>query len=110
MGGCAFRGSRSTPIRLPFTPVLGDVIRLYGVPVPEDDARNLVTTLLADGSEDALEAARISRALEVDAALVALSVEQRDASLASLEDASTDGLAELRGALARDLLERKTCP
>lgn len=111
MGGRAIGGSRDAPIRLPFTRMLGDMIRLAGIPVAEADARGLVATLLADDHPDGLEAAaRITHALDVDAALIALTVEQRDAILAAHDDVYTTGLAELRGALARDLLERKTRP
>ena len=58
-------------------------------------------------NDAALDAARtIAHGLEVGAQLVALTPEQRDAILGVLEDPSP-GLAELRGALARDALERR---
>jgi hypothetical protein len=35
------------------------VLRLYSIPVPEDDARRLIATLLADGGDIALSAAAL---------------------------------------------------
>jgi hypothetical protein len=78
------------------------MLRLYGVPVHDDDARRLVATLLADTTPEAFSAAHaIGRGLEEGSLLVALTPEQRDAILAVLED-PPDGLAELRGELAKD--------
>ena len=70
------------------------MIRLYGIPISDEDARNIVTSVIADGSHDSLEAgSRIWRALEIRAAVVVLSVEQRDAILATLEDVGSEGSA-----------------
>jgi hypothetical protein len=84
------------------------VIRLFGIPVAEDDARNLVTTLLDDGSPYAVAAARtIHHGVNAGAELVALTAGQRDAILAALEDPPSPGLGELRAALVWDALERR---
>jgi hypothetical protein len=72
------------------------------------DARSLVATLLAKGNLDGLVAAsRIDRAVADEGGLVGLSPEQRDAVLAALEEAESPGLAEVRGALARDFEHRR---
>jgi len=69
-------------------------------------ARGLVATLLVDGSPDALEAAKtIGHALDNEAALVALSPEERTAIFCVLED-PPEGLVELRGVLANDVSYR----
>jgi hypothetical protein len=59
------------------------MLRLYGVPVPEDDARRLVATLTADGGDVALSAAAvITRGLDRELAIVALPVPEREGPLA----------------------------
>ena len=78
---------------------------LYGIPVPDDDCRALVTSLVADGSPAALAAAgRIRSRLESTAGrgLVALDADHRDAILQLLEDPESPALVELRGRLADD--------
>ena len=83
------------------------MLRLFGVPVNPDDVRALVATLVNDNEPRSLTAARtISRALEAEAALVALTAEERDAILAALEDPPA-GLAELRAVLLRDHEHRR---
>jgi hypothetical protein len=78
------------------------VLHLYGRPVSDQDARNLVATLIEDGTPDAIGAARqIGYALELDRVMVALTPAMRDAILSVIENPPT-GLADLRGALARD--------
>lgn len=53
---------------------LGTVLRLYGIPVPEPDARRLIATLLADGGDVALSAAAlITRGLDHQLAAIAAS-------------------------------------
>lgn len=79
---------------------------IWGYAVPPDDARNLVVTLIASDSPQALSAAAsISRALEDDGGLVGLDDDERDAVMFALID-PPDGLVELRGALARDHEQR----
>jgi hypothetical protein len=39
------------------------VLRLYGIPIPDDDARRLVATLTADGGDLALSAAALVTAM-----------------------------------------------
>ena len=81
--------------------MLGGVIRLAGIPVRTEDARALVATLLADDHPGGLKAAaRIAHALDGDAAIVALTVQQRDPVLAALEGPAP-GLGELRDALVQ---------
>jgi hypothetical protein len=78
------------------------MLRLFGIPVPEPDARRLVASLVAEATPDALNAAKtISNGLDLKLAAVALAPKERTAILAQLEDPPA-GLAELRGALMRD--------
>lgn len=55
-------------------------------------------------------ARRIEHGLQLDAAVIALTPEQRDEILAVLQDVQIEGLGELRGALTRDALERFEAP
>lgn len=74
------------------------MLRLLGIPVAGDDARRLISTLVADGSPDALMAAeQIRIGVERDYA-VGLSLAERTAVLACSED-PPDGLVGLRGLL-----------
>ncbi len=83
------------------------MLRLYGIPVAEPDARRLVASLIADGSHTAHHAAAIiTNGLDRQLAAVALPPAERTAILAQLEE-PTEGLAELRGALIRDHEERR---
>ena len=76
---------------------LDGVLRLFGIPIGDDDARRLIATLLAEGSPDALTAAQqITKGVERDLSVVGLT-----AVLACLEDPPV-GLVELRGALLRE--------
>jgi hypothetical protein len=78
------------------------VLRLFGVPVRPGDARALVATLVSDDSPHSLKAARtLGLALEAEAALAALTPDERDAILAALEH-PRPGLAELRDVLLLD--------
>jgi hypothetical protein len=75
-------------------------ITMAGVPVSEDDARNLVTTLVSDGTPQALSLAdRLTTCLEMSVRMMALDPQERDTLLAVLED-PPESLAELRGKLA----------
>ena len=79
------------------------MIWLVGVPVRPEDARSLVTTLLADGSKDAIDAARVvAGCLDAHKITVPLTNKERMAILAVLED-PPPGLGELRGALVRQV-------
>lgn len=82
--------------------MLGGVIRLAGIPVRTEDARARSSppcspTTTPDGLK---AAARIAHALDVDAAIVALTVQQRDPVRAALEGPAP-GLGELRDALVQ---------
>jgi hypothetical protein len=82
------------------------VLRLHGIPIADDDARHLVTTLFAGGAPAAVAAAgMIAKGIERDLYTVGLNPEMRDAILSVLED-PPDGLVELRGKLARDHVQR----
>ena len=63
------------------------MLRLLGIPIPGDDARRLIATLLADGTPDALTAAaQITKGVERDLYAVGLTRAARTAVLAYLED------------------------
>jgi hypothetical protein len=80
------------------------LLRLFGIAIQNPDAMALVAALLADGGEDATEAARaIVSGLEKQREAVPLTAAQRQAILAVIEVAETEGLAQLRGALIFDL-------
>jgi hypothetical protein len=82
-------------------------ITLAGVTVTEDEARNIVTTLVTDDTPPALELAnRITTCLELNMRHVSLDAFERSTLLAVLED-PPDSLVELRGALARDDPDRQ---
>jgi len=79
---------------------------IWGYSVTPEDARNLVATLLAAGSDDArTAAASIARALDGGGGLVGLDDGERDAVFFALID-PPEGLVELRGALSRDHVHR----
>ena len=79
------------------------MLRLYGVPITEDEGRRLIATLVTALDTDSLSAASMIRQGLDDALYtVALTIEQREAILDVLEDAESPGLAELRGVLLRD--------
>ena len=81
-------------------------MRLYGVSIPAEDCRAIVASLIADGSPDALAAAkRISGGLDLGAQLISFTPAQRDAILSVLEDVTSPALGELRGVLTRDRLD-----
>ena len=73
------------------------------------DARGIVTTLVSDGTPQALDLAnRITTCLELSTRDMELNVYERNTLLAVLE-APPDGiLSELRGVLDRDHRDRST--
>jgi hypothetical protein len=78
------------------------VLRLYGIPVAEDDVLWLVYRLRQVGrATDVSAAAMIEKGVREEVIMVALTEHERTAIL-GVVDAPSDGLAELRGALARD--------
>lgn len=84
------------------------MLRLYGIPVPEVDARQLIATLLADGGDIAQSAANlIARGLDHKLAAIALPIPEREAILAVLEEPEGP-LAELRGSLFADAQQRRS--
>jgi len=84
------------------------VLYLYGCPVSEQAARNLIATLVRDGAADGLAAAgQIGDALHKDRVATGLSPEMRDAVFAALADPLLE-LTELRDRLGRDVAHRGT--
>jgi hypothetical protein len=82
------------------------MLRLYGVPVARDEAIWLVYRLRQVGrAGDLSAAAMIEKGIRDELIAVALTVDERDAILGVLDD-PPDGLAELRGKLARDRRDR----
>ncbi len=89
-------------------PTIGVVLYLYGCPVSEQAARNLIATLISDGAADGLAAAgQIDDALHKDRVATGLSPEMRDAVFAALADPPPE-LTELRDRLGRDVAHRGT--
>jgi hypothetical protein len=77
---------------------------LAGIRLCEDDLRRLVASLIADAEEDALHAAAIiGRGLDRGTKIVPVTSEDRRAILRQLEETLSDGLAELRGVLMREI-------
>ena len=75
---------------------------MAGVSVDEHDVRGLVTSLVSDGTPQALFLAnRIATCLDMNASYVELDPLERGTLLDVLCD-PPDSLVELRGALARD--------
>ena len=84
------------------------MLYLYGCPVSEQAARNLIATLISDGAADGLAAAgQIDDALHKDRVATGLSPEMRDAVFAALADPPPE-LTELRDRLGRDVAHRGT--
>jgi len=78
------------------------MLRILGVPISDDDCRQLIATLVVEGTPDAMTAAsQISKGVDRDLYAVGLTPGERAAVLACLED-PPEGLAELRGALLRE--------
>jgi hypothetical protein len=87
------------------------VLRIHGVDVPTNDARALITDLMASDNPNAFAAAvRIRSHLEERGArgetLVALEPEHRDAVLSAIGDKPREGLSELHQTLIRDWEQR----
>jgi hypothetical protein len=81
-------------------------VRLFGVPVGDEDLRRLITTLLHGGADGRTLARRIADGLDRGVTLLALTPVERDVILGALEEAETSALAELRGRLADDAAYR----
>ena len=82
-------------------------VRLLDVPVPDDDLRRIVPTLLQGDETSRTLAGGIASGLDRHVALLALDVDERGALLDVLEEAERPALAELRGVLADDLAHRR---
>ena len=81
-------------------------MRLYGIPIQDDDLRRLIFRLVRFGhAKDVDLASRIGWGITSETALLALSAQERDAILRVLDNPPA-GLVELRGVLARDQRER----
>ncbi len=79
------------------------MLRVYGIPVDEPGVRRIIATRLIEGTPAARRAAeQLTKGVERGLYAVGLSPDERDAVLSCLEEAATDPLAELRGALLRD--------
>lgn len=76
-------------------------MRLAGNHVRENDCHTLIDMLLRIGRADYLDAVAVIEGLALDAKIIALNAAQRTAILGVLDD-PPDGLAELRGVLAKD--------
>jgi hypothetical protein len=78
------------------------MLRIAGIPIADDHAREIVTALVGDGDPRALDlATRISICLEFRTISVDLSGPEHTTLLAVLDD-SADPFADLRGVLACD--------
>ena len=75
-------------------------IMLAGVPMRSEDLLELDRLLRDTGFDDTAEALVV--ALEAGQAIVALSTQDREAIVRTLDDPQTDSLAELRGVLLRE--------
>ena len=81
-------------------------MRIAGIPVTELDARGFVTTLVSDGTPQALDLAnRITTCLELSTRDMDLNVYERDTLLAVLE-APPDSLAVLGDMLLSNRSDR----
>ena len=98
------RPRRFVPIGPPGTLA---AVRLLGIPVPDDDLRRIVPTLLHGDETSRTLAGRIASGLDRRVALLALNVDERGALLDVLEEEERPALAELRGVLADDLAHRR---
>jgi hypothetical protein len=67
-----------------------------GLRVPDEDVRELIT-LVGEPTRSLLE-----KSLAMEAEIVALTIEDRDRILWSLDDVRTDALTELRGVLLQE--------
>jgi hypothetical protein len=76
--------------------MLGDV-QLAGISIRDDDVLQLAE-LLRDGGFEVV-ADKLTKALLLETKVLALTVTGRESMLWALDEAPTDGLAELRGVL-----------
>ena len=83
-------------------------MRMFGIPIGDEDLRTLVDLLQRVGrAADVDLAERILRNIEEQSTLLPLSPNERDTILSVVDDAPK-GLAQLRGALALDSAYRST--
>ncbi len=74
-------------------------MQLAGIPVRDDDVRELAELLRAADFDDV--AHKLEHALLIETRILALTVVDRESILRALDD-PPDGLAELRGVLLRE--------
>ena len=74
-----------------------DSMHLAGIPIRDEDVRELVGLLRDGGMEDV--AHELDHALLIETMVLALTVVDRESILRALDDPPTDGLAELRATL-----------
>ena len=72
-------------------------MQLAGVPIRDDDVRELERLLHEGGFVDV--ASKLDRALTMETRVLALTVVDRESMLRALDEPPTDALAELRGVL-----------
>lgn len=72
-------------------------MQLAGLPVRDEDVFKLAGLLRTGGFEDVAD--KLTKALLIETKIPALTVVDRESILRALDDAPTDGLAELRGVL-----------
>ncbi len=89
-------------------------MQLAGVPIRDDDVRELERLLREGGFVDV--ASKLDRALTIWTRVLALTVVDRESMLWALDEPPTDALAELRGVLlaehewrVREVSRRRTC-
>ena len=72
-------------------------MHLAGLPIRDEDVRELVRLLRDQGMEDV--AHKLDHALLMETMVLALTVVDRESILRALDDPPSDSLAELRGVL-----------
>ena len=77
-----------------------DEVQLAGVPIRDDDVRELARLLRDGGFVDV--AHKLEHALLIETKVLALSIVDRESMLWALDEPPTDALAELRGVLLRE--------
>jgi hypothetical protein len=75
-------------------------MQLAGIPVSDDDVRELVDLLRTGEMDDV--AHKLEHALLIETKVLALTVIDRESILRVLEETPRDGLAELRGVLLNE--------
>lgn len=87
---------------------VGRMLLVFGIPLDDEEARRLVATLVVEGTPAALRAAAmIDKGIDRGLYAIGLDADERDAVTCALEEAPTDRLGELRGALLRDHRQRR---